>query len=164
VRLYHWIICNDGHELGITVDWETLKNMKWSYPCNRSWRPVRLWEVNDPMSSRQSATLHFPGQPSAQAYNLAVLFLRDIRKYGNLVLQVEGVSDETVTYGYGFCLTRPIEWLHCKLQTRPLVSEGALQKQDRNFQTATFRQEVISCRKYQSGLDTKIYWLTDRQS
>jgi hypothetical protein len=39
----------------------------------------------------------------------------------------------------------------------PLVREGATQKQDRNFQTATFRQEVISGRKSQSGLDTKTY-------
>jgi hypothetical protein len=36
-----------------------------------------------------------------------------------------------------------IEWLHCKLQTRPLVREGAPQIQDCKFQTATFRQEVI---------------------
>jgi hypothetical protein len=42
-----------------------------------------------------------------------------------------------------------------KLQTRPLVRKGAPQKQDRNFQTATFRQEVISGRKSQSGLDSK---------
>jgi hypothetical protein len=47
-------------------------------------------------------------------------------------------------YGYGFWATRTIEWLHCKLQTRPIVREGAPQKQDRKFQTPTFRQEVIS--------------------
>jgi hypothetical protein len=44
-------------------------------------------------------------------------------KYGNLALQVGGISDETVKYGYGFWATRTIEWLHCKLQTRPLVRE-----------------------------------------
>jgi hypothetical protein len=54
------------------------------------------------------------------------------------------VSDDTVKYGYGFCATRTIEWLHCKLQTRPLVREEAPQKQDRKFETATFRQEVKS--------------------
>jgi hypothetical protein len=37
---------------------------------------------------------------------------------------------------------------HIKRQTRPLVIEGAPEKQDRNSQ----------------GLDTKTYWLTDRQS
>jgi hypothetical protein len=42
-------------------------------------------------------------------------------------------------------------WLHCKLQTRPLVREGAPQKQDRKFQTATFQQEVISGRKSHKG-------------
>jgi hypothetical protein len=72
-------------------------------------------------------------------------------KYGNLGLQVGGVSDETVKYGYGFCATRAIEWLHCKLQTRPIVREGIPQKQDRKFQTATFRQEVISGRKSHKG-------------
>jgi hypothetical protein len=39
-------------------------------------------------------------------------------------------------------------WLaYSKFQTRPLVREGAPQKQDRKFQTATFRQEVISGHK-----------------
>jgi hypothetical protein len=48
-------------------------------------------------------------------------------------LQVGGVSDETVKYGYRLWATWTIEWLHCKLQTRPLVREGAPQKQDRKF-------------------------------
>jgi hypothetical protein len=30
-------------------------------------------------------------------------------KYGKPSLQVSGVSDETVKYGYGFCATRTIE-------------------------------------------------------
>jgi dihydrofolate reductase len=51
-----------------------------------------------------------------------------------------------------------LSWLQLQ---RPLVREGAPQKQDHNFQTATFRQEVISGRKSQSRLDAKIYWLTD---
>jgi hypothetical protein len=33
-------------------------------------------------------------------YNWATLFLGD--KYGNQALQVGGVSDETVKYGFGF--------------------------------------------------------------
>jgi hypothetical protein len=60
---------------------------------------------------------------------------------GNLALQVGGVSDETVKYAYGFWATRTNEWLHCELQTRPLVIEGA----------ATFRQEVICGRKSHNG-------------
>jgi hypothetical protein len=48
-----------------------------------------------------------------------------------------------------------------KWQTRPLVREGAPQRQDSNFQKATLRQEVISCQRSQSGLDTSTYWLTD---
>jgi hypothetical protein len=93
--------------------------------------------------------LHSVGHPVPGGY-----------KYENLALQVGGVSDETVKYVYGSWATRTIEWLHCKLQIRPLVREGAPQKQDHKFQTATFRQEVISSRKSQSGLDTKTYWLT----
>jgi hypothetical protein len=30
-------------------------------------------------------------------------------KYGNLALQIGGVSDETVKYDYEFCATRTIE-------------------------------------------------------
>jgi hypothetical protein len=72
-------------------------------------------------------------------------------KYGNLVLQVGGVSDETVKYGYEFCATRTIELLRCKLQTLLLVKESAPQKQDRNSQTATYRQEIISGGKSHKG-------------
>jgi hypothetical protein len=49
-----------------------------------------------------------------------------------------------------------------KWQTRPLVREGALQRQDSNFQRTTFRQKVISGHKSESGLYTLTYWLTDR--
>jgi hypothetical protein len=55
------------------------------------------------------------------------------RKYGDLALQVGGVSDETAKYGYGFWATRTIEWLHYKLQTHPLVREVTPQKQDRKI-------------------------------
>jgi hypothetical protein len=58
-------------------------------------------------------------------------------EYGNLALQVGRVPDETVKYGYKFCATRTIQLLHCKLQTRPLVKEGAPQKQGDKFQTGS---------------------------
>jgi hypothetical protein len=48
-----------------------------------------------------------------------------------------------------------------KWQTQPLVREGAPQRQDSNFETKTFGQEVISGHKSQSGIDTSTYWLTD---
>jgi hypothetical protein len=54
--------------------------------------------------------------------------------------------------------TEDDEW-----QARPLVREGAPQRQDRNFQKRIFGQEVISGHKSQNGLDTLTYWLTDRQ-
>jgi hypothetical protein len=46
-----------------------------------------------------------------------------------------------------------------KRQTRPLVREGAQQRQHSEIQT-----ELMSGRKSQGGLDAKTYWLTDRQS
>jgi hypothetical protein len=96
-------------------------------------------------------------------YILTILDVPGRYKYGNLALQVGGVSDETVKYGYRFWATRTIKWLHCKLQTRALVREGALQIQDRKFQTVTFRQEIISGRKsYKSARYLDI--LTDCQS
>jgi hypothetical protein len=42
---------------------------------------------------------------------------------------------------------------HIKRQTRPLAREGAPQKQDCNCQRVIYM-----------GLDTKTYWLTNRQS
>jgi hypothetical protein len=57
-------------------------------------------------------------------------------------------------------LTRPLTLaVTDKRQTRPLVREGAPQRQDSNIQT-----ELISGRKSQGGLDAKTYWPTDRQS
>jgi hypothetical protein len=47
-----------------------------------------------------------------------------------------------------------------KWQTRPLVREGATQRQDSNFQKTTFGKKVISGHKSQSGFDTLTYWLT----
>jgi hypothetical protein len=49
-------------------------------------------------------------------------------KYGDLALQVGGVSDKTVI-GYGSYASLTSERLHCKLQTHPLVREGALHEE-----------------------------------
>jgi hypothetical protein len=52
-----------------------------------------------------------------------------------------------------------------KRQTRPLVREGVPRNEERNCQTySVFRTEKISGDKPQTWLDTKTYWLTDRQS
>jgi hypothetical protein len=48
-----------------------------------------------------------------------------------------------------------------KWQAWPLVREGAPQRQDSNYQTATLGEEVIFGHKSKSGLDTMTYWLTD---
>jgi hypothetical protein len=73
-------------------------------------------------------------------------------KYGNLALQVGGVSDETVKYGHGFCETRPSSDYNANY--RPILSSERVPHRDK---TATFTQEVISGHKSQSGLDTEIY-------
>jgi hypothetical protein len=48
-----------------------------------------------------------------------------------------------------------------KWQTRPLIKEGAPQRQNSNFQKTTFGQNVISGHKNENELDTLAYWLTD---
>jgi hypothetical protein len=34
---------------------EVIKKKKYSYPRHRRWRPIGLWDVEDPTLSRQSA-------------------------------------------------------------------------------------------------------------
>jgi hypothetical protein len=66
-------------------------------------------------------------------------------KYGDLALQVGGVSYETVKYGRVLrdldptvtALVRPRSNCTTKLQTYPLVREGAPHQETRNFQTET---------------------------
>jgi hypothetical protein len=50
-------------------------------------------------------------------------------KYGDLSLQVGGVSDERVKYGCEFCGTSTQMQLYSNLQTRLLVREGATKLQ-----------------------------------
>jgi hypothetical protein len=37
-----------GTGVGFLIKFKKRKIKKWSYPCNRLWRPVGLWEVEDP--------------------------------------------------------------------------------------------------------------------
>jgi hypothetical protein len=73
-------------------------------------------------------------------------------QYGNLALQVEGVSDEKVKYGYGFCAIGPSR--DYTANCRPVLSS---ERAPHRNKTASFGQEVISGHKSQSGLDTKTY-------
>jgi hypothetical protein len=78
-------------------------------------------------------------EASVWGYNWATLF-RGGYKYGDLALQVGGVSDETVKYGREFCGNqlktdcsgKAQKQLYSKLQTRPLVKEGATKLQTCN--------------------------------
>jgi hypothetical protein len=62
---------------------------------------------------------------------------------------VGGVSDETVSMVTDSVQLGPLS--DYTANGSSLVREGAPQKQDRKFQTATFRQEVISGRKPHKG-------------
>jgi hypothetical protein len=67
----------------------------------------------------------------SRSFYWANLFVGDI--YGNLALQVGGVSDETVKYGYGFCAI--IDYTaNCKL----VVSSGRATHRNK---AANFRQQ-----------------------
>jgi hypothetical protein len=60
-----------------------------------------------------------------------------------LTLQVGGISDDTVKYGYGSRATRTSEYLHCKLYTRHLVREGAPLQYSSNCQTKEKKKKNI---------------------
>jgi hypothetical protein len=53
------------------------KLKKWSYPCTRPWRPIWLWEVEDPTLSRQSSYTSRWRQ-CCQSYAKAALYPRNI--------------------------------------------------------------------------------------
>jgi hypothetical protein len=92
-----------------------------------------------------------------RGYNWATQFLRDIMRESGLPSW--GVSDETVKYGYGFCATRTIEWLHCKIADPSSRQRRRPTKEQDNFRTATFRQGVI--KKKLRGLSPQANY-TDR--
>jgi hypothetical protein len=80
---------------------------------------------------------------------------RKRRRKGNLV-----VSDETVIYGYESSSTLTADRLHYKLQTRPLVREGAPRRRTKKF-SDNRKEKVKSVHGPKGVPDTKIYWLTD---
>jgi hypothetical protein len=55
------------------------------------------------------------------------------------------------------CNEGHLPFLRLTRQTRPLVKEGAPQKQDSNLQKSIFGQEEISSHKSQNGLETTVY-------
>jgi hypothetical protein len=73
-------------------------------------------------------------------------------KYGNMVLQVGEVSDDTVKYDTGSSRLGSVS--DCIANCRPVLSSERTPHTDK---TATLRQEVISSRKSRSELDTKTY-------
>jgi hypothetical protein len=83
---------------------------------------------------------------------------RKRRRKGNPV-----VSDETVMYGYESSSTPATDRLHYKLQTRPLVKEGAPRRRAKKF-SGKERKKWNLVMGPKGVPDTKSYWLTDRQS
>jgi hypothetical protein len=47
--------CSSTYSSVRTLQEEHSFSIKWSYPRNRPWRPIGLWDVKDPTLSRQSA-------------------------------------------------------------------------------------------------------------
>jgi hypothetical protein len=88
-------------------------------------------------------------EPSARGYNLGTLFWWGY-KYGDLAFQVGGVSDETVKYGREFCGTSFQERLlkqgpeASKLQTHPLVREGAPHQRNRQSSDRKQKQDWLT--------------------
>jgi hypothetical protein len=109
--------------------------------------PPRLWPLTDCTTKyRPVLSSESPSVEAGKNTSTVIPASRKKRRKGNPV-----VSGETVMYGYESSATLTTDRLHYKLQTRSLVREGAPLKQDRKFQTATFRQEVISGRKSHKG-------------
>jgi hypothetical protein len=50
-----------------------------------------------------------------------------------MALQVGAVSGVTVIYGYDACTTLTSKWLHSKVDTHPVIREGALHEQGRKL-------------------------------
>jgi hypothetical protein len=63
---------------------------------------------------------------------------RKRRRKGNPV-----VSDEAIMYGYEFSVTLTTDRLHYKLQTCPLVREGAPRRRAKQFSSK--RMEKVKC-------------------
>jgi hypothetical protein len=72
------------------------------------------------------------------------------------------VSDETVMYGYESSATLTTDRFHYKLQTRPLIREGAPRRRAKQF-SGKRKEKVILDMAPKGVPDTKIYRLTDRQ-
>jgi hypothetical protein len=73
------------------------------------------------------------------------------------------VANETETYGYEPSATLITGRLHYKLQTHPLVREGATRRRAKQF-SGKRREEEKSGHRLQRGADTKTYKQTDLRS
>jgi hypothetical protein len=115
--------------------------------------------------------IQYGWQPSARGYNWATLFLGDINT-GNLALQVEGVSNETVKYDREFCGTSTQEWLLwqgleaiVQVNYRPVLSsERVLQNNKHATVWRKFQRERKIGHSPRWVPDTKTDWLTDCRS
>jgi hypothetical protein len=64
----HWIQGWEGPRVDLDA---VVKIKKVKYPCNRPWRPIGLWDVEDPTFSRQSV---HSWRCSCQPYTPAALY------------------------------------------------------------------------------------------
>jgi hypothetical protein len=70
------------------------------------------------------------------------------------------VVSERVTNGYGYCVILTSEWLHHKLQTRPLAREGVLHEEV----TVRLKENLKLVMGTKGVPDTKANWPTDSRS
>jgi hypothetical protein len=68
-RLTAWSMAQPNNQLTTAVF--KISSKRWSYPCNRPWRPIGLWDVEAPTFSTQSAHRWRRG---CQPYTPAALF------------------------------------------------------------------------------------------
>jgi hypothetical protein len=98
-----------------TSEWLLEHGYKFSYPCNRSWRPIVLWDAEVPTFSRQSAhrwrLICQPYAPAAIYSPGRFLVLISVRTWVELraIVRLEGLGQ----------LKKKIQWAHRDLNPRP---------------------------------------------
>jgi hypothetical protein len=121
--------------------------------------PPRLWPPTDCTTNyRPVLSSESPRVEAGRNTSTAVPASRKRRRKGNPV-----VSDETVMYGYESSATLTTDRLHCILETRPLVREGAPRRRAKNFPAEEKKKKHVAMGP--KGVpDTKMDRPTDRRS
>jgi hypothetical protein len=104
--------------------WIWFEKQKYAHP---SWTDVIL-NYDATFSLRYQCGECFPHVEAGKDTSTVILVIRKRRRKRNPV-----VSDDTVMYGYESSATMATDRLHYKLQTHPLVREGAPRRRVKQF-------------------------------